>query len=57
MTPIRCVITFAQEIFDGLKKGREKNQANMIICTSKLLLAQVKMLLDRSLMENGYFTP
>ena len=39
---------FAQEIFDALKKGREKNQANLIICTSKLLLAQVKMLLDSS---------
>ncbi len=28
----------------------------MIICTSKLLLTQVKGLLDKSLMENGHFT-
>jgi hypothetical protein len=29
----------------------------MIRCTGKLLLAQIKMLLDRSLMDNGNFHP
>lgn len=29
----------------------------MIKCTGKLLLAQIKMLLDKSLMENGHFQP
>ena len=29
----------------------------MIVTTSKLLLAQVQMLLDKSLMENDHFSP
>jgi hypothetical protein len=29
----------------------------MIKCTGKLLLAQIKMLLDKSLMEIGHFEP
>jgi hypothetical protein len=38
MTPIRCVVSFAQELFDALIKEKDKKKAGMIICTSKLLL-------------------
>lgn len=56
MTPIRCVITFAEELLNVLKNEKENEKVNMIICTSKLLLSQVKVLLDKSLLENDHFS-
>ncbi len=56
MTPIRCVISFAQELLSVLKNEKDKHKVNMIICTTKLLLSQVKVLLDKSLIENGHFS-
>jgi K+-sensing histidine kinase KdpD len=55
MTPIRCVINFAGELIDNSGKTKKslKRKATMIFNTSKLLEAQIKMLLDRSLLENG----
>ena len=55
MTPIRCMTSFAEELFESVKNTKDKNKARMIISTSKLLLTQVKGLLDKSLMENGHF--
>jgi hypothetical protein len=56
MTPIRCVISFAEELLKVLKNEKDKHKVSMIICTSKLLLSQVKVLLDKSLIENGHFS-
>ena len=56
MTPIRCMSSFAQELFDVLMNEKEKHKASMIICSSKLLLSQLKAFLDKSMMENGQFS-
>jgi len=37
----------------SISSSQGKQKADLIFCTAKLLLAQVKMLLDKSLMENG----
>ena len=57
MTPIRCMITFGQDLFKSLKSKSETKKALMIVNTGKLLLSQVKMLLDRGMLEKGHFTP
>ena len=57
MTPIRCIITFAEELLKKLRKGNSHHNASMIRNTGKLLLTQIKMLLDRGLMESGQFVP
>lgn len=57
MTPIRCIITFATLLLNSLKNEAQKNKATNIINTGKLLQSQIKMLLDRSLLENGQFRP
>ena len=57
MTPIRCMISFGQELFQSLTSEKKCRKAFMIVNTGKLLLSQVKMLLDRGMLENGHFTP
>lgn len=57
VTPIKCVVTFGEEIVASLKEGKIKKNASRIVSTGKLLLTQVKMLLDRGLLENGQFVP
>ena len=39
MTPIRCIITFAEELLKGFKNGDAHHNAKMIKNTGKLLLA------------------
>lgn len=57
ITPIRCVINLGQELFDSLKFDKHKYKTGLILNSSKLLLSQVNMLLDKSLMENNCLTP
>jgi len=57
MTPIRCVVTLGSDLLRSVKSENSKNKADLIVCTSKLLLSQVKNLLDKSLLENGNFVP
>lgn len=52
MTPLRCIVTFATEIIAHSKSPQNKHKANLINCTTKMLLSQVKLLLDKSLMDN-----
>ena len=55
MTPIKCVITLAKHILSEGAKGKVKRKAEMIASTGKLLETQIKMFLDKSIMENGHF--
>jgi len=57
MTPIRCINSFATDLMYDLRDAKSRSKAQSIFSTGKLLLAQIKMLLDKSLMENGKFQP
>ena len=57
MTPIRCMITFAMGLYQSLTSKKKSRKAMMIVNTGKHLLAQVKMLLDKGMLEKGQFTP
>jgi len=41
MTPIRCIISLGQELFETLYQDHAKYKAELILNTSKLLLTQV----------------
>ena len=56
ITPIKCISAMANEmITEILKDSNAIHKAKMILTTSQLLQAQIKMLLDKSLLENGQF--
>lgn len=57
VTPLKCIISFAQSLEQELKHSPKRADAELIYITGKLLLSQIKLLLDRSLIENGAFTP
>jgi uncharacterized membrane-anchored protein len=47
------MISFADDSYRNLKAGKNKNNALMISNSGMILLAQIKLLLDKSLLENG----
>lgn len=55
MAPLRCIVNFAQVLERELKHSPRQKEAQLISMTAKLLLAEVKMLLDKNLMENNRF--
>lgn len=57
VTPLRCIISFANNLQDELKHSERRKDAELILVTSKLLLQQVKLLLDQSMIENEMFVP
>ena len=57
ITPIRCMVTFGNELVSSNLKDKNKRKASLIVNTGKLVLTQIKMLLDRNMLENGNFSP
>jgi len=57
ITPIRCMVTFGNELVNSKLKDKIKRKASLIVNTGKLVLTQIKMLLDRNMLENGNFAP
>jgi signal transduction histidine kinase len=57
ITPIRCMVTFGNELVSSNLKDKNKRKASLIVNTGKLVLTQIKMLLDRNMLENGNFAP
>jgi signal transduction histidine kinase len=57
ITPIRCMVTFGNELVNSKLKDKNKRKASLIVNTGKLVLTQIKMLLDRNMLENGNFAP
>jgi hypothetical protein len=55
VTPLKCILLFTDEIKKDLDSSKT-NQAELIISTTKLLLSQVKLLLDKNMIENNLFT-
>jgi hypothetical protein len=59
MTPIRCMISLGEEMAKFFRKKDVINhkKAKLIVNTGQLLLTQVKMLLDKSLIEIDQISP
>ncbi len=57
LTPLKCIIEFALSLMNELNKSPQRYTAELILSTSKLLLSQVKMLLDKNLLDNDHFVP
>ena len=57
LTPLKCITSFAQNLERDLKHSPMKKEAQLISLTAQLLQSQVKMNLDKSLIENGRFEP
>jgi signal transduction histidine kinase len=53
MTPLNCILTFANSIYNALPKGEIKNQSKLIIHSTSLMRLQVRDLLDRTYAEKG----
>ena len=50
VTPLKCIISFATSLKSDLKHLKQpKKQAELIYVTAKLLLSEVKLLLDNNL--------
>jgi signal transduction histidine kinase len=56
ITPLKCIIQFGTTL---LKSSDPKvvKEAELIVSTAKLLLSEVKQILDRNMLENNAFTP
>jgi len=58
MTPLGCIISFAEHLSESLRGDLPKfEKAQIIFKTAKLLRMNLKDLLDRSLLENGRLEP
>lgn len=57
LTPLKCIIEFAQMLIKELQSSPLRRVAELVLSTSKLLLSEVKSLLDRNMIEKNLFTP
>lgn len=56
LTPIKCIGSIAQELVYALfNNGNLKYKAELIQSTSKILLSQVKFVLDKSMLDQKVF--
>lgn len=52
ITPIKCIGTFAKELVEmNAGNSSKKSKAELIESTSKILLSQVKFLLDKGMLD------
>lgn len=56
ITPLECIIRFAQSLERELKHSEKRREAELIMVTARLILSQVKILLDRNMIANNMFT-
>ena len=57
MTPLNCIISFADNLFSSITNLDQKKKAQLIATTAKLLKHNMRDLLDRSLLELGKLDP
>ena len=57
LTPLKCIINFADSLRHGLKSATADSQKSveLISVTAKLILCQMKMLLDNNMMKREMF--
>ena len=56
VTPLKCIISFATSLQKELKHSPKCKEAELIYVTAKLLLSEVKLLLDKNMIQNEIFT-
>ena len=56
ITPLKCVIQFGETLLKS-KDPKVSKEAELIVSTAKLLLSQVKLTLDKNMIDNNAFTP
>jgi signal transduction histidine kinase len=57
ITPLRCIIQFTLNVLKSTTDPAKKKELELILSTSQLLLSQVKLLLDRNMLEKNIFVP
>ena len=57
ITPLRCIIQFAHNVLKLTTDPKQRKELELILSTSQLLLSQVKLLLDRNMLERNIFQP
>jgi len=55
LTPIKCIVQMTKSLSENLKTGEFKYEAKLILSTTKLLMSQVKILLDKNLLDRDHF--
>jgi CO dehydrogenase/acetyl-CoA synthase delta subunit len=56
ITPLKCVIQFGTTLLKS-KDPNVLKEAELIVSTAKLLLSQVKLTLDKNMLDNNAFVP
>ncbi len=57
ITPLRSVSCLSKRLCDTLDGTKGQKDALLIYNTSQILLSQVKLLLDKNLLDNNRFRP
>ena len=57
ITPLKCIIQFTHNVLKLTTDLARKKDLELILSTAQLLLSQVKLLLDRNMLEKNIFTP
>lgn len=55
LTPLQCIVSFAKSLDKELTHSAKRKDAQMISLTASLVLSQIKLMLDKSLLENNRF--
>jgi hypothetical protein len=56
ITPLKCIIQFGTTLLKSNDPHVVK-EAELIVSTAKLILSQVKHILDKNMLDNNTFTP
>ena len=56
ITPLKCIIQFTLSVLQRTNDPEKRKDLELVLMTSQLLLSQVKLLLDRNMLEKGIFT-
>ena len=56
ITPLKCIIKLGRDLAKSID-ARVSRQAGLIVSTSGLILQQVKLILDKNMLDNNSFTP
>ena len=57
ITPLKCIIQFTHKVLSQTTDPDKRKDLELILSTAQLLLSEVKLLLDRNMIENNHFTP
>ncbi len=50
ITPLKCMASFSSSLVKELKKSPKRHEAELMLSTTKLVLSQVKLVLDRNML-------